>query len=370
FAAAKRVARKSQPARIVFCGIEAAFWASTMKTACVTSSASCALATCRSATAWTMFTCRSTSVRNACSEWSRAYSRNRAMSSACITGFLDKQPVNAESNKENGAELLSCLIRYTSRRTRPIDARHRDSCPRIVAALYERRTKVHMLARFQRSQTAATIARLNFPGQLGSNEVAQSFTLRYCAGDGRQRSRRTRQFLEQLHRFIGDAFACAGLGVTVKAGPGLVAAEAVAFAVRQVANPVVGQFGHERVRKRRTAFDIHAERSEILRGHADDCHVPDDHRLQIGRAFLALVRLQLAARRGEDLADARVAAFGVCGGVTLDLRVFLGFVERADPIGERPFDRRDAADGAACCLRAGVEHRALEPFDGDRHRHA
>src|SRR6185503_14666816 len=50
------------------------------------------------------------------------------------------------------------------------------------------------------------------------------------------------QFLEHGDGFIDDAFAGAGFGVTVETGPALIAAELVAFLVRNVTDPIVGQF--------------------------------------------------------------------------------------------------------------------------------
>ena len=58
------------------------------------------------------------------------------------------------------------------------------------------------------------------------------------------------QLLEHFDGFVGDAFAGAGFGVAVEAGPGLVAAEGLAGAVGEVADPVVGELGDDGVLER------------------------------------------------------------------------------------------------------------------------
>ena len=49
-----------------------------------------------------------------------------------------------------------------------------------------------------------------------------------------------RQDLQHFDGLVGDALTGADFGVGVEAGPGLVTAEVVGFAVGQVADPVVG----------------------------------------------------------------------------------------------------------------------------------
>ena len=94
------------------------------------------------------------------------------------------------------------------------------------------------------------------------------------------------------------------LGIAVHAHPGLIAAELVPFAVGQVADPIIGQFGDQRILDRRALLDVDAQRREIFGRHADNRHVADQHDLQPGLTLVALaqaLQLQpLLAKNGGD----------------------------------------------------------------------
>ena len=76
------------------------------------------------------------------------------------------------------------------------------------------------------------------------------------------------QFLEHGDGFIDDPLAGAGFGVTVETGPALVAAELVAFLVRNVTDPIVGQFRDISVAEGRTVFDVQAQLRDYSRRSA------------------------------------------------------------------------------------------------------
>ena len=83
------------------------------------------------------------------------------------------------------------------------------------------------------------------------------------------------EFVQQLNGLFDNLLARAASHVAVQTGPNLVAAQVVSFVVRDIANPVVGQLGDNRVGEWALPFDVHAQCGEVLARHSDDGDVAD-----------------------------------------------------------------------------------------------
>ena len=144
----------------------------------------------------------------------------------------------------------------------------------------------------------------------------------------------------------------------------------MSLAVRQVPDPVVGQFSDVRVLERRATLDVDAKHREVLGGHSDNRHIADDDGLNPRLLLRALSVAQLSPHVGEDLANTVRRLRRVLRHVASDLRVFLGFVESADAELERAADRRpDCSIGARFALSSRVANVCFQSFDALGHRH-
>ncbi len=161
------------------------------------------------------------------------------------------------------------------------------------------------------------------------------------------------EFAEEFDGGVGDAFARAWFRVTVEAGPDLVTTEFVAFAIGQVADPVIGEFGDVGVAERRTIFDVEAELGEVLGGHTDECDVADAQGLDPCFALLALLGGECGAHVAEDACD----GFGVTGRVAATVAVdgggFGGFIEGAHAEFQCALDGSQTMDGLGLGLGDG-----------------
>jgi len=82
--------------------------------------------------------------------------------------------------------------------------------------------------------TTGPMRRAVMSGRRRFTSASRRFSREFLRG-GQHSSFCADKFIEQLHRFIGDALAGAGLRVAVEAGPRLVAAERMAGAGGEVA---------------------------------------------------------------------------------------------------------------------------------------
>ena len=96
------------------------------------------------------------------------------------------------------------------------------------------------------------------------------------------------QFLQHSDGLIHDALAGAFLCVAVVAGPYLVAAELVGIAIRQIADPVVGQLGNVGVSKGGTVFNIQTQLGKKLPRHTDDRNIAYHQNLHPCLSLLSL----------------------------------------------------------------------------------
>jgi hypothetical protein len=106
--------------------------------------------------------------------------------------------------------------------------------------------------------------------------------------------------LELLDRRRHHPFAGPRLAVAVIPHPGLVAAEAVATPVGDVAHPIVGEFRDERMAEGTGPLDLLTEDGEQLGRYRDDRHVADRECLDRRPPCLAPMGRDLGPLGAED----------------------------------------------------------------------
>jgi hypothetical protein len=111
----------------------------------------------------------------------------------------------------------------------------------------------------------------------------------------------------------------------------------VTFEVREITDPVVGQFGDVRVAKGRAVFDVEAELGEILGGDTDDNDIANRQDLNPGLAFFVLVRSEFATHVAEDSNNCVGTLRSVLAAVPFDRGLFRFVVEMANAKCERDF---------------------------------
>src|SRR4029078_6386193 len=109
--------------------------------------------------------------------------------------------------------------------------------------------------------------------------------------------------LQHINGFINQPLARPRFSIAVIPCPDLIPAQFMNLAVRDVADPVVGELGNVGIAKRRAVLYVDSQLSEQLGGNSDSGDVPDANPLQPTFLGLATMRGEMPSHIAKHFND-------------------------------------------------------------------